>query len=160
MKKIYSVKERLICILTILLFSAIAAALFINYNSKAIFMTIAYTCIVFVSLALLKLFSFPSHITINNNRMNVFDFPLLATNKFFDKKRSLILWNNEIDISEVKKVELIKLTKEEQKKHVGYNHLSNKYLKLDLKYDHPKYVYAGYYSKHQIRNIMQILSDV
>jgi len=36
-----------------------------------------------IIVALLKLFSFPSHIIIRDNVVKVFDFPLLAINKFY-----------------------------------------------------------------------------
>lgn len=159
MKKIYSIIERVVCILTILLLSVISIILFVNYNRETIFIIIAYTCIVFIVLALLKLFSIPSHLIISNNRIKVFDFPLFATNKFYDKKRSLILWNSEIDIGEVEKIELIKLTKEEQKIYIGYSHLCNKYLKIDLKYGKHKYIYVGNYSNSQIKKIIELASN-
>lgn len=143
----------------ILLLSVISIVLFVNYNSETIFITIAYICIAFIVLALLKLLSFPSHIIIDNNRIKVFDFPLFATNKFYSKKRSIILWNSEIDTNEVEEIELIKLTKEEQKKYVGYNHLFNKYLKFNLKYGNPKYVYIGNYSNYQIKKFIQIIEN-
>ena len=34
--------------------------------------------------------------------MKVYDFHLLTNNKFYQKRSSLILWNSEIDINEVK----------------------------------------------------------
>lgn len=90
--------------------------------------------------------------------MKVFDFPLLATNKFYVKKRSLILYNSEINIYDIEKIEIITLTKEEQLKYIGYKHLLRKYLKLNLKYGNPKYVYVGIYSKYQINKIIEILN--
>ena len=120
MKKIYALFERLFCIFSILMLSVIAVILFVKNNSEIILIIIAYTCIVFIVLALLKLFSFPSHIIIRDNRVKVFDFPLFATNKFYDKKRSLILYNSEIDINYVEKIELIKFKKEEQKNFISH----------------------------------------
>ncbi len=159
MKKIYSILERSVCIFAILLLSVISIILFVNYNSKIIFVIIAYTCVVFIVLALLKLFSFPSHVIISNSRVKVFDFPLLATNKFYVKKRSLILWNSEVDIKDIEKIEVVKLTKEEQINYIGYNHLFKKYLKFNLKYGNPKYVYLGNYSKNQIAKIIYIVKE-
>lgn len=86
MKKIYSIFERLVCIFSILLLSLIAVILFVKYNSEIILVVIAYICIVLIIVALLKLFSFSSHIIIRDNNVKVFDFPLLATNKFYVKK--------------------------------------------------------------------------
>ena len=159
MKKIYSILERLVGIFTIFLLSIIAIILFANYNSKIVFVIIAYTCIVFIVLVFLKLFSFPSHIVISNSRVKVFDFPLLATNKFYVEKRSLILWNNEIARNEIEKIELIKLTKEDEKKYIGYNHMFNKYLRFELKYGNFKYAYVGNYSKNQIAKIINIIKQ-
>ena len=68
------------------------------------------------------------------------------------------MYNNEINIDEVEKIEIITLTREEQLKYIGYKHLSRKYLKLNLKYGNPKYVYAGCYSNYQINKIIQILT--
>ena len=103
MKKIYSIFERLACIFSILLLSIIVIILFIKYNSEFIVVILVYICILFIIVALLKLFSIPSHIIIRENNVKVFDFPLLATNKFYVKKRGLILYNSEFYISEVEK---------------------------------------------------------
>lgn len=159
MKKIYPILERLVCIFAISLLSVITIILFIKYNDRIIFVIVAYTFGVFIVLALLKLFFLPSHIFIANSRVKVFDFPLLATNRFYVKKRSLILWNSEINIKEVNKIELIKLTNTEQKKFIGYNHLFNKYLRFTFKYGNPKYVYVGNYSNFQIKQIMNIVGN-
>ena len=158
MKKIYSIFERLVSIFSILLLSIIAVILFTKYNGHIILVIIAYICIVFIIVALLKLFSIPSHIVIRDNMVKVFDFPLLATNKFYVKKRSLILYNSKINIDEVEKIEIITLTREEQLKYIGYKHLSRKYLKLNLKYGNQKYVYVGNYSNYQIKKIIEILN--
>jgi len=79
------------------------------------------------------------------------------SNEFYVKKRSLILNNNEINIDEVEKIEIITLTREEQLKYIGYKHLSRKYLKLNLKYGNQKYVYVGNYSKYQINKIIKLI---
>ena len=123
MKKIYSIFERLVCIFLILLLSLISVILFLKYNSEIILIVIAHACIVLIIVALLELIFLPSHIVIGNNTVKVFDFPLLATNKFYVKKRSLILYNSEININDVEKIEIITLTKEEQNKYIGYKHI-------------------------------------
>lgn len=158
MKKIYSIFERLVCIFSILLLSLIAVILFLKYNSEIVLVITAYICIVFIIVALLKLFSFPSHIIIKDNNVKVFDFPLLATNKFYIKKRSMILYNSEININDVEKIEIITLTKEEQNNYIGYKHIIGKYLKFHLKYGNPKYVYVGNYSNYQIKKIIELSS--
>lgn len=159
MKQIYAIKERLIYIFAIVLLSAIQLVLLIKFNENTAIVILAYTCVVFVVLALLKLFSFPYHIVVNNNRMKVFDFPLLATNKFYGKKRSLILWNREINLYEVEKVELVKLTKDDKIKYVGCNHLFNRYIKVSIRNSNSfKYVYVSNYSNSQIKRIISILT--
>lgn len=157
MKKIYALFERLVYIFAILLLSIVAVILLTKYNSHIILVIIAYICIVFIVVAFLKLFSIPNHIVIRNNMVKVFDFPLLATNKFYVKKSGLILYNSEIFINEVEKIEIITLTREEQLKYIGYKHLSRKYLKVNLKYGNPKYVYVGNYSNYQVKKIIQML---
>ena len=105
MKKIYSIKERIIYLLLIVVLGLFQLTLLLNYSDNLTIVIIAYACVIFIVLALLKLISFPYHIIVRNNRMKVYDFPLLATNKFYNKKRSLILWNSEIDTNEVKGVD-------------------------------------------------------
>ncbi len=157
-KKVFSLCERVICILTVVFCTIVSIMLLIHFNGDISFVVLAYVCIVFDVTALLKMFVIPFRIVIGNNRIKVFDFPLLATNKFYKKKRSLILWNSVIDVDEIEKIELIKLSKEEQKQYVGYKHLFNKYLKFTLKYGSSKYVYVGCYSNCQIKKIIKAVT--
>ena len=92
MKKIYSIKERIIYLILIFVLGLFQLTLLLNYSDNTTIVIIAYACVVFIVLALLKLFLFPYHIIVRNNRMKVYDFPLLSNNKFYDKKRSLILY--------------------------------------------------------------------
>ena len=160
MKKIYSLKERIIYILLAVVFGVLQLILLINFSNNSTIVIIAFACIVVVVLSLLKLFAIPNHIVINNNKMKVFDFPLLATNKFYIKKRSLILWNSEINIDEVETAELVELSKEKKIKYIGYTHLLNKYIKISLlNSNSDKYIYASIYSKFQIENIINLLNN-
>jgi hypothetical protein len=59
--------------------------------------------------------------------------------------------------SEVESVELVKLSKEEKKKYTSAKFLFNKYLKINLKYGHSKYVYISHYSHSQIISIKRML---
>ena len=97
------------------------------------------------------------HITIENDYVTVWYFALPRTFKKgaynIDSK-----WNSEIYLSEVKNVEIVKLTKEERRTKVFYRHLFNKYLKIDLKYGKTKYVYVGNCSRRQIDRIIALLS--
>ncbi len=157
-KKIYSIFERLVCIFLILILSLTVIILFVKYDSEIVLVVVAYLCIALIIIVLLKLFSFSSHIIIRDNMVKVFDFPLFATNKFYIKKRSLIQYNSEIDLNDIDKIELIKLTKEEQYNYIGHKHLLRKYLKINLKYGNPKYVYVGNYSNYQIKKIIKSIS--
>lgn len=157
MKKIYSIKERIIYINLIIVLGLFQLLLLNNIDNTAM-VIVAYACIVADVALLIKLFVIPYHIVINNNRIKVYDFPLLATNKFYHKKRSLILWNSEINVDEVKTVELVKLTKEQKIKFIGYVHFSDRYIKVSLhNSDSDKYIYASIYSESQIQKIIHLL---
>ena len=67
-----------------------------------------------------------------------------------------ILWNQNVFISEIKDIEIVKLTEEEKQTKVYYKHWFNKYLKINMKYGNPKYVYVGNYSNWQIRKIIRL----
>ena len=160
MEKIHSVKERIIYTAFIVVLGLFQLTLLLNFSHNTTIMIITCTCIVFIMAALLKLFCIPNHIIICNNRMKVYDFPLLATNKFYVQKRSLILWNSEIDIDEVENVELVKLTKEQKKNYIGYIHLFDRYIKISLKNSNSnKYIYVSIYSKSQIKKILNFLRN-
>lgn len=68
-----------------------------------------------------------------------------------------IRWNQDIFISEIKDIEIIKLTDEEKQTKVYYKHWFNKYLKINLKYGNSKYVYVGNYSNYQIMKIVKLV---
>lgn len=160
MKKIYSIKERIIYTLLIIILGLFQLILLLNYVDNTTIVIIAYACVVVVVALLIKLFAIPYHIVFNNNRMKVYDFPLLATNKFYQRKRSLILWNSEIDIYEVKSVEIVKLTKEQKFKFIGYIHFFDRYIKVSLNNSNSdKYIYASIYSKTQIQKIIKMLTN-
>ena len=112
----------------------------------------------FIIAALIKLFFIPSYILISNDRLEAVDFPFYATNKFFDRKRGVFDWNSKVYIPEIKKIELITLTKKEQKINYGYIRLFNKFLKFDFSHGRSKYVYVGTYSSSQIKRIVKLLT--
>ena len=160
MKKIYSIKERIIYTPLIIILGVFQLILLLNYFDNTVIVLIAYACVLVVVTLLMKLFCIPYHIVINNNRMKVYDFPLLATNKFYKKKSSLISWNSEIDIDEVKSVEIVKLTKEEKIQFVGYKHFSDRYIKVSLNNSNSvKYIYVSIYSKTQIKKIINLMTS-
>ncbi len=70
-----------------------------------------------------------------------------------------IRWNQNVSISEIQDIEIVKLTEEEKKTKVYYKHWFNKYLKIGLKSGNSKYVYVGNYSNCQIKNIIKLLKN-
>ena len=68
-------------------------------------------------------------------------------------------WNDNVFISEVVSVEIVKLTDEEKETKVYYKRMRNKYLKINLKFNKTKYVYIGNYANFQIRRIICILMN-
>ena len=65
-------------------------------------------------------------------------------------------WNQDVLISEIKDIEIVKLTEEEKQTKVYYKHWFNKYLKINMKYGNPKYVYVGNYSHWQIKKMIKL----
>ena len=93
---------------------------------------------------------------INNNTMYFHYFPFTTSwNKATNNID--IRWNQDITISEVNDIEIVKLTEEEKQTKVYYKHWFNKYLKINLRYGNPKYVYVGNYSNFQIQKIISLL---
>ena len=68
-------------------------------------------------------------------------------------------WNQNVFISEIKDIEIVKLTEEEKQTLVYYKHWFIKYLKINLKYGNPKYVYVGNYSNYQIKKIIKLANN-
>lgn len=64
-------------------------------------------------------------------------------------------WN--IYPSEIKSVEVVKLSKEEKRKYTSAHFLFSKYLKITMKYGNVKYVYISHYSNNQILKIKNML---
>ena len=93
----------------------------------------------------------------NNEAVHFHYFPFGFAN--WNKYKSNIddNWNRDAFVSEVKDVEIVKLTEEEKKIKVFYKHWFNKYLKINLKYGSSKYIYVGNYSNFQIKKIIRLL---
>lgn len=160
MKKIYSIKERIIYSLLAVVLGLLQLILFLNFRDNTLVVIIVYTCAVLIALSFIKLFEIPYHIVIDKDTMKVYDFPLLATNKFYRNKRSLILWNSEINLHEIETIELVRLDKYEKIRCVGYNHLFNRYIKVSIKNSNSfKYVYVSNYSNSQIERIIKMMSN-
>ena len=76
----------------------------------------------------------------------------------FEKNNKDLHSNWIIYPSEITSVEIVKFSKEEKKKHTSANFLFNKYLKVNLKFGHSKYLYISHYSNYQIKRIIRLLT--
>ncbi len=94
---------------------------------------------------------------INNNSIHFHYFPFTTSWKKASDNID-IRWNQDVVISEIKDIEIVKLTEEEKQTKVYYKHWFNKYLKINLKYGNPKYVYVCNYSNYQIKKIIKSIS--
>jgi hypothetical protein len=110
-----------------------------------------------VSLPVVGIFWITGYTLIMNNHYVLFYyFPHAKTWKKMINNID-IRWNQELFISEVLAVNIVKLTKEEKKHKVFYKHIRNKYLEIIIKNGGTKYVYVGNYAQCQIKKIMKIL---
>ncbi len=89
----------------------------------------------------------------NNNSVHFHYFPFTTSWKKA-KNNINIRWNQNILISEIENIEIVKLTKKEKKNKVFYKHWFNKYLWIYLKNGDSKYVYVGNYSNYQIKKLL------
>lgn len=60
--------------------------------------------------------------------------------------------------SEIESIEIVKLSNEEKRKYTSARFLFSKYLKVNLRLGHSKYIYVSHYSNYQINKIIQMLS--
>lgn len=158
MKKIHSIKIVILCLGMMIIFLLIALHLFINYNTNGFMMFIAFVILTFAMASLVKIFGLPDYIELTKEKLKIFNHPLFATNKFYEQKRNLISWNNEINLDEVEKIEVIKLSKKDKLKCIGYNHLFSKYIKIYIRNSNAnKYIYISIYTNKQINKIIECL---
>ena len=92
----------------------------------------------------------------NNDTVHFCYFPFTTS---WDKAANNIdiRWNQNILISEIENIEIVKITDEERKTKVYYKHWFNKYLLINLKNGDSKYVYVGNYSNNQIKKIIKLM---
>lgn len=95
---------------------------------------------------------------INNNTIYFYYFTFTKSWNKAVKNRD-VRWNQNVFISEIKDIEIVKLSEEEKQTKVYFKHWFNKYLKISLKDGNPKYVYVGNYSNHQIKKIISLLNN-
>jgi len=94
---------------------------------------------------------------INNNSMHFHYFPF-TINWQRAANNIDVRWNQDVLISEIKDIEIVKLTEEEKETKIYYKHWFNKYLKINLKHGKSKYVYIGNYANFQIKKIISLLT--
>lgn len=94
----------------------------------------------------------------NNDVVHFHYFPFTTS---WDKAANNIdiRWNQNILISEIENIEIVKITDEEIKTKVYYKHWFNKYLLINLKNGDSKYVYVGNYSKKQSKKIIKLMME-
>ncbi|MCL2522782.1 MAG: hypothetical protein FWE36_08000 [Erysipelotrichales bacterium] len=73
-------------------------------------------------------------------------------------KSSIDDWNWNIVMTEVKSIEIVKLSKDERKKYVGKT-IFNKYLKILMVSGKEKYLYVSLFSKRQINKIITTINN-
>ena len=61
--------------------------------------------------------------------------------------------------SQINKVTLVRLSREEKRKYTSARFLFSRYLKVEMKYGHTKYVYVSHYSSRQIKRIIGMLTS-
>ena len=61
--------------------------------------------------------------------------------------------------SEIERISVVYLSKEEKRKYTSAKFLFSKYLKIEMKYGHTKYVYVSHYSNSQINQMIRMLSN-
>ena len=61
--------------------------------------------------------------------------------------------------SEIEKVTVVRLSKEEKRRYTSARFLFSQYLKIEMKFGHVKYVYVSHYSNYQITQIIKLLTS-
>ena len=61
--------------------------------------------------------------------------------------------------SEIEKVTVVRLSKEEKRRYTSARFLFSQYLKIEMKFGHVKYVYVSHYSNYQIAQIIKLLTS-
>lgn len=106
---------------------------------------------------IIVLFLFVRHFKVNYNTAEFYYFPF--TTSWYKVSHNIDAnWNQKIILSEIKDIEIVKLTKEEKRTKVFYKHWFNKYLKINLISGSTKYVYVGNYTNSQIQKIINLMT--
>lgn len=107
--------------------------------------------------SIIVLFLFVRHFKVDYNTAEFYYFPF--TTSWYKVSHNIDAnWNQKIILSEIKDIEIVKLTKEEKRTKVFYKHWFNKYLKINLISGSTKYVYVGNYTNSQIQKIINLMT--
>lgn len=119
------------------------------YSVPIHYVIIAATCIaISVTLVLCM-----QHVVIDTNCDKTEWFYLV--NHRINSKDLLSNWA--IYPSEIEKVTIVRLNKEEKRRFTSAKFLFSKYLKIEMRYGHTKYVYISHYAPFQINQIIHML---
>lgn len=162
-KKIVAFKDRLIYFIASVLAISIAVIIFVygrGFSSTDWMLEHWYLIVLFSFAFVIPLAGriFFSYIIIENDHVYFHYFPWTFR---WDKAANNIdaRCNQEMLASEIVSIETVRLSKSERRTKVFYRHIKNRYLKVNLRYGNPKYVYVGNYSKTQISYIIGFLTN-
>ena len=164
-KKIVPLREKVFYTFLALIFGILTVILYIKahgYYFPWEYMFFAVCCAVFFGLTVAfvsKLTVFSSYFLVFSYRIEADDTPFFATNKFLGKKSSLIKYNNNISIDEIESIEIVRLTKDERKKYLGFKYPFGKFMKFNIKNGRPKYICVGQYTKKEINRILTLINS-
>lgn len=95
--------------------SIILIILIIKFKNQIIFVHIDFVIFIFILAIVWKITGILNHIVISDNKIKVYDFPFSVTRNYYIKKYALTSYNSEIYLDEIVNIEIIKLTRKEQK---------------------------------------------
>ncbi len=160
MKKFVAYKVVLIYCLFALFFFFIAFLCFDNesyyFEELAGYISIVLAC----CFCLVSVF-FPNSITISEDKIIVINHPILATNRIYQNNETLISRNNSVNIEEIDKIDIVKLSKSDKERYIGFNHIFNKYIRISIKHSKTAhYIYASIYTKKQIQKVIAEIEKI
>lgn len=159
-KKIVSIFDMLLYIAISIPFLTISISIFLfgRLNDYVWILSHWYLVLLFAVGIIIPIVGFPliRYVTIDDGEVVYFYYASFTTS--WEKIANSIdeKWNQRFFISEISSVEIVKLTKDEKKRLVYLKHLRNKYLKINLKYGSPKYIFIGNYSNLQIQRMIKL----
>ena len=158
-KKIVPLRERIFYTFLALIFGIPAVILFIKQIDSYVLGFIWVICASCTAGMVFKLTVFSSYFIVFISRIQAYDAPFFATNKFLKKKIDLIQYNNNIFIEEIESIEIVRLTRDERKKYLGFKYPFGKFMKFNIKNGRPKYICVGQYTKKEINRMLTLINS-